>query len=71
MKDKFLHNDVGIKKANEIIYNRYFGLNWHNRTKDKTVLFTDKDNKYDKEDPKKTVKQLRKSKLCLKQKVDK
>lgn len=46
-------------------------LNQHDRTKDKSVLFVDKNDKYEEKDPKKTVKQLKKEKLRLKHRVDK
>lgn len=60
-----------VKTTDRIICDRCSGFDWHDKTKDKTGLFVDKDNKYDEKDPKKTAKQLKKKKLRLKHKVDK
>lgn len=56
MKDKISYNDVGIKKADKIIYGKYPDLDWHDRIKDKTALFANKNDKYKKENQNKTAR---------------
>lgn len=71
MKSKFLYDDVDINIADEIICNKCLCLDWRDSTKDKTALFVNQNDKYEKDNLKKTVKQLRKEKLHVKRKVDK
>lgn len=71
VKSKFSYDDIIIKKTDKITCGSIFSLNWYNRTKNKIALFADKDDKYKEKNPKETVKQLRKKKLCLKQEVNK
>lgn len=71
VKSEFLHNNVNTKKTKRMIYDRCPGLDWRDGIKDKTILFGNSDNKYKEEDLKKTARQFRKIKLCIKQKVDK
>lgn len=63
MKNKFLHNNIYIKKINKIIFNKYLGPNWSNSIKDKTALFANKNDEYEEKNQKKTAKQLKKLKL--------
>lgn len=53
-------------KSYKILYSRCSSLDWHNSTKDKTSLFVNKNDKYKEKNLKKTDKQLRKKKFCLK-----
>lgn len=56
MKNKFLYNNSSIQKTDKIFCNKCFGLDWHNNIKDKTIFFTNKINKYKKENLKTIIK---------------
>lgn len=71
MKDKFLHDNMSIKKTDRIIYGKCFILDWLEKIKNKTILFAKKNNKYEEKDLKKIARQLKKEKLRLKQKANK
>lgn len=66
MKNKYLYNNISIKKVDKIIYGRYPDLYWCANIKDKTALFAKKNKKYEEKNIKKTAKQLRKKKLRIK-----